>query len=67
VESFISANEGTYGRTSNLEGLPENQSGEHPHQGVSSDRIRIDDFLQSAARGVPHPYQSEEMVFALQS
>ena len=49
-----------YGRTSDLEGLPQGQPGEHPDQGVPGDRVERDDLLQPAARRVPDAHPAED-------
>jgi hypothetical protein len=55
-----------YGSTSDLEGIPEDQPGEHPDQGVPGDRVERLDFLQSAARRMSDAHPAEALVPALQ-
>ena len=56
----------TYGCTSDLEGLPEDQPGEHPDQGVPGDRVERDDLVQPAPRRVSDAHPAEALVPALQ-
>ena len=58
--------EDQYGCTSDLEGLPENQPGEHPGQGVPGHRDERDDLVQPASRRMPDAHPAEEVVPALQ-
>ena len=57
----------TIWQQSDLEGLPEDQPGEHPDQGVSGDRIERLDLVQPAARRVSDAHPAEEVVPALRA
>jgi hypothetical protein len=55
------------GGESDLEGLSENQPGQHPDQGVSGDRIGGNHLVQPAARGLPDAHPAEALVSPLRT
>src|SRR4029077_15344381 len=55
-----------YGCTSDVEGVPQDQPGEHPDQGVPGDRVERLDFVQSAARRMSDAHPAETLVSAVQ-
>ena len=54
--------ESDYGCATDLEGLPEDQPGQHPGAGVPGDRLGGDHQLQPAARRVPDAHPAEALV-----